>query len=52
MELLIAFFKMEMFLSPLPMMYIYRSIYVLQEYILMLVTSTIETTFRLLHVSY
>ena len=36
---------MEMFLAPLPMVYTFRNLFVLQEYILMLMISTTETHF-------
>ena len=39
---------MEMFLAPLPIVYVFRSLFVLREYALMLVTSTIETNFLLI----
>ena len=39
----ISHFLMEMFLSPLPMVYIFLSLFVLQECVLMLMTSTTET---------
>ena len=32
-----------MFLSPFPMVYTFRNLFVLQEYVLMLITSTTET---------
>ena len=38
-------FLMEMFLAPLPMVYIYLSLFGLLERILMLMTSTTETYF-------
>ena len=38
-------FLMEMFLAPLPMVYIFLSLFVLLEYVLMLMTSTKETNF-------
>ena len=38
---------MEMFLAPLHMVYTFRNVFVLQEYVLMMMTSTIETNFRL-----
>ena len=41
---------MEMFLAPLPMVYIFRSVFVLQECVLMLMTSITET--RILLLSY
>ena len=37
-----------MFLAPLPMVYTFCNLFVLQEYVLMLMTSTIETNFLLL----
>ena len=46
-ELVFHFF-MEMFLASLPMVYTFRNIFVLQEYVLISMTSTIETNFRLL----
>ena len=36
---------MEMFIAPLPMVYISGSLFILPEYVLMLVTLTIETKF-------
>ena len=39
---------MEMFLAPLPLVYKFRNLFVLQEYILMLMTSSIETILLLL----
>ena len=39
---------MKMFLTPLPMVYTFRNGFVLQEYVLMLMTSTKETNFLLL----
>ena len=36
---------MEMFLAHLPMVYIFLNLFILQEYILMLMTSTTETYF-------
>ena len=42
---LISYFLMEMFLAPLPMVYIFLSLFVLQECVLMLMTSTTETYF-------
>ena len=36
---------MEMYLSHLPMAYTFRNLFVLQEYDLMLMTSTVETNF-------
>ena len=41
-----AFLKLEMFLSLLPMAYIFLSLFVLQECVLMLMTSTAETYFN------
>ena len=41
-------FLMEMFLALLPMVYIFLSLFVLLEYVLMLMTSTTETYFQLL----
>ena len=38
-------FLMEMFLAPLPMVYIFLSLFVLRECVLMLMTSTTETYF-------
>ena len=38
----------EMFLAPLPMVYTFRNLFVLQEYVLMLMTSTTETKFWIL----
>ena len=38
-------FLMEMFLAPLPIAYIFLSLFVLQECVLMLMTSTTETYF-------
>ena len=35
-------FLMEMLLSPLPMVYTFRNLFILQEYVLMLMTSTTE----------
>ena len=35
----------EKFLAPLPMVYIFCSLFVLREFVLMLVTSTIKTIF-------
>ena len=37
-----------MFLAPLPMVYTVRNLFILQEYVLKLMTSTIETNFWLL----
>ena len=37
---------MEMFLAPLPMMYAFRNLLVLQQYVLMLMTSKIEQIFN------
>ena len=42
---LIFNFLMEMFLAPLPMVYTFRNLFVLQEYVLILMTSTIQTNF-------
>ena len=39
---------MEMYLAPLPMEYLFLSLFVLQECVLMLMTSTTETYFLLL----
>ena len=39
---------METFLAPLPMVYTFRNLFILQEYVLMLVNSTKETNFGLL----
>ena len=36
---------MEMFLAPLPIVYIFLSLFVLQEYVLMLMTSSTESNF-------
>ena len=44
-ESLIFHFLVEMFLAPFHMVYRFRNLFVLQEYILMLMTSTIETKF-------
>ena len=38
---------MEMFLTPLLMLYIFHSLFVLQEYVQIVVASTIETHFWL-----
>ena len=38
-------FLMEMFFAPLPMVYIFHNLFVLQEYVLMLMISTTETNF-------
>ena len=38
-------FLMEMFLAPLPMVYIFLSLFVLLECVLMMMTSTTETYF-------
>ena len=38
-------FLMEMFLAPIPMVYVFRSLFVLRQYVLMLMTSTTETYF-------
>ena len=38
-------FLLEMFLAPLPMVYTFRNLFVLQEYVPILMTSTIETNF-------
>ena len=42
-EIVNFYFLMEMFLSPLPMVYIILSLFVLLECVLMLMTSTTET---------
>ena len=42
---LISHFLKEMFLPPLPMVYIFLSLFILQECVLMLTTSTTETYF-------
>ena len=47
-EIVNFYFLMEMFLSPLPMVFIFFSLFVLQYYVLMLMTSTKETYFKLL----
>ena len=39
---------MEMFLAPLPMVHTFRNLFVLREYVLMMMTSTKETNFRVL----
>ena len=39
---LIFHFLMEMFLAPLHMVYTFRNVFVLHEYVLMMMTSTIE----------
>ena len=44
-EIVIFHFLMDMFLAPLPMVYTFRNLFVLKEYVLMLMTSTIETNF-------
>ena len=44
-EMEISHFLMEMFLALLPMVYIFLSLFVLLEYVLMLMTSTTETYF-------
>ena len=36
-------FLMEMFLAPLPMVYTFSNLFVLQEHVLIMMTSTIET---------
>ena len=36
---------MKMFLAPFPMVYTFRNLFVLQEYVLMLMPSTTETHF-------
>ena len=41
----ISHFLMEMFLAPLPMVYIFRSLFVLREYVLMLMPLTTDTNF-------
>ena len=38
-------FLVEMFLAPLPMVYVFCNLFVLQEFVLMLMTSPIETHF-------
>ena len=45
-EIIISPFLMEMFLAPLPMVYIFLSLFVLRECVLMLMTSTTETYFN------
>ena len=42
---ILFYFLMEMFLAPLSMVYTFRNLFVLQKYVLMLMTSTIETHF-------
>ena len=49
---LIFHFLMEMFLAPLPMVYLFRSLFVLREFVLMLMTTTTETFFKLLEQGY
>ena len=44
-EIVNFLFLMEMFLVPLPMVYIFLSLFVLQECVLMFMTSTTETYF-------
>ena len=44
---LISHFLMEVFLISIPTVYIFRSLFVLREYVPMLVTSLTETDFRL-----
>ena len=44
-EMLILHFLMEMFLAPLPMVYLFRNLFVLQKCVLMLMALTIETHF-------
>ena len=44
-EIVNSHFLMEMFLAPLPMVYIFRNLFVLQECFLILMTSTKETYF-------
>ena len=45
-EIVISHFVMEMFLAPLPMVYIFLSFFVFQDCVLMLImTSTKETYF-------
>ena len=45
-EIVISHFLMEMFLAPLPMVYIFLSFFVFQDCVLMLImTSTKETYF-------
>ena len=46
LEMVISPFLMEMFLALLPMVYIILSLFVLPEYVLMLMTSTTETYFN------
>ena len=41
----VVYFLMEMFLAPLPMVYIFLSLFVLLECVLMLITSKTETYF-------
>ena len=41
---------MEMVLAPIPIVYAFRNLFVLREYVLMLMTSTTETKFC--HLSY
>ena len=41
-------FLMEMFLTPLPMVYIFLNLFILQECVLMLMTSTTKTYFNCL----
>ena len=45
-EMVISHFLMEVFLAPLPMVYIFHSLFILLEYGLMLMTSTTETYFN------
>ena len=44
-EMLILHFLMEMFLAPLPMVYSFRKLFVLQECVLMMMALTIQTHF-------
>ena len=43
LKLLILHFLKEMFLAPLPIVCTFRNFFVLQEYVLMLMTSTTKT---------
>ena len=45
LKLLTFRFLMEMFLAPVPMVYAFHNLFVLQEYVLMLMISTTETNF-------
>ena len=40
---LISHFLIEIYLAPLPMVYIFRNLFVLREHVLLLETSTSET---------